>query len=262
MRRGEFIGFLGGATAWPIAARGQQATMPVVGFLFSSTFASYGGFMAGFTNGLAETSYVEGRNIAFEYRTADNHFERLPALADDLVRRGVAAIVTATNVPPALAAKTATQSVPIVFFIGANPVESGIVVNLARPGGNVTGITLLQREVMQKRLALLHELVPTAATIALLVNHTNPAVSETLLNEQVEGARRLGISLQILNASSPSEIESAFATLAQQQAGALLVGPDTLFVSQRDQLVELAARYRAPVSYFRREFVEAGELGR
>jgi putative ABC transport system substrate-binding protein len=216
--------------------------------------------MTAFNTGLAETGYVEGRNVAFEYRLAEDHFERLPALADDLVRDRVSVIVTAANVPPALAAKAATQAVPIVFMMGGDPVEIGLVASLARPGGNVTGITVLSGEVTQKRLALLHELVPTTAVIAYLVNPANTAFSEAWLKEQAEAANRLGVRLLILNASSPSDIEGAFATLVEQQAVALLVGADTFFVGRRDELVALAARYRIPTSYFRREFAEAGGL--
>ncbi|MFZ0150272.1 MAG: ABC transporter substrate binding protein [Xanthobacteraceae bacterium] len=170
MRRRDFIALVGGtAAAWPLAAHTQQAATPVVGFLYSSTIDSFREFITAFNTGLAETGYVEGRNVAFEYRMAENHFERLPALADDLVRDRVGVIVTASNVPPALAAKAATQTVPIVFMMGGDPVENGLVASLARPGGNVTGITVLSGEVAQKRLALLRELVPTTAIIAYLV---------------------------------------------------------------------------------------------
>ena len=197
MRRREFITFAGGlAAAWPLGAHTEQTAMPVVGFLYSSTIESFREFMAGFNVGLAETGYVEGHNVAFENRMADGQFERLPALADDLVRDRVVVIVTASNVPAALAAKAATQTVPIVFMMGSDPVENGLV----------------------------------------------------------------AVRLLMLSASSPSDIERAFTTLVEQQAGALLVGPDTFFVGQRDQLVALAARYRVPTSYFRREFIEAGGL--
>jgi len=248
----------GGVAAWSLTARAQQASMPVIGFLYSSSIERFREFAAGFTAGLAESGYVEGRNVAFEYRIADNRYGRLPALADDLVRDRVSVIVTAGNVPPALAAKAATQTVPIVFMMGADPVENGLVASLARPGGNVTGITVIAGEVTQKRLALLHELVPTAATIAFLVNPTNTAFSNAILMS--ETARRLGVRLLILNASDPSDIEHAFAILGEQQAGALLVGPDSFFVAQRDQLVALAARYRVPASYFQRDFVDRGGL--
>src|SRR5579863_2622435 len=233
MTRREFVMIVGGGVAaWSLTARAQQASMPVIGFLYSSSIERFREFAAGFTAGLAESGYVEGRNVAFEYRIADNRYGRLPALADDLVRHRVSVIVTAGNVPPALAAKAATQTVPIVFMMGADPVENGLVASLARPGGNVTGITVIAGEVTQKRLALLHELVPTAATIAFLVNPTNTAFSNAILMS--ETARRLGVRLLILNASDPSDIEHAFAILGEQQAGALLVGPDSFFVAQRD----------------------------
>jgi putative ABC transport system substrate-binding protein len=204
MRRRDFITLVGGVAAgWPLAARAQQSALPVVGFLYSSTMDSFREFMTAFNTGLAETGYIEGRNVAFEYRLAENNFERLPELADDLVRDRVGVIVTAANVPPALAAKAATQTIPIVFMMGADPVENGLVASLARPGGNVTGINVLSGEVTQKRLALLRELVPTATTIAYLVNPTNTAYSETWLKEQSEAARRLGVRLLMLNASSP-----------------------------------------------------------
>jgi putative tryptophan/tyrosine transport system substrate-binding protein len=196
MRRRDFIALVGGtAAAWPLAAHTQQAAMPVVGFLYSSTIDSFREFMTAFNTGLAETGYVEGRNVAFEYRMAENHFERLPALADDLVRDRVGVIVTASNVPAALAAKAATQTVPIVFMMGGDPVEIGLVASLARPGGNVTGITVLSNELMQKRLALLRELVPTTAIIAYLVNPANTAFSDAMLKEQAEAANRLGVRL-------------------------------------------------------------------
>jgi putative ABC transport system substrate-binding protein len=184
----------------------------------------------------------------------------LPRLAEDLVHHGVAVIVTASNVPAALAAKAATRAIPIVFMMGADPVGNGIVDGLARPGGNITGITQLAAEVTQKRLAMLRELMPTASIMAFLVNPSNSAFSDAFLKQQVDAARHLGISLLILNASSPAEIERVFAALTQQHVSALLVAPDTFFVGQRDQLVALAAHYRIPTSYFRREFVQAGGL--
>ena len=260
MRRRELITLIGGAAAWPTVTREQQSASPPIGFLYSSTSESFREFLSPFRAVLAEVGFTEGRNVIFEDRIAEDHFERLPELADDLVHHGVAVIVTAGNVPAALAAKAATQTIPIVFMMGADPVGNGIVDGLARPGGNVTGITMLAGEVMQKRLALLRELVPAAAIIGLLVNPSNSSFTEAILNQQVEAARRLGVRLLILNASSPTEIERVFATLTQQQVSALLVGPDTFFVGQRDQLVALAARHRIPTSYFRREFVQAGGL--
>ena len=260
MRRREFITLIGGAAAWPTVTRAQQSAPSPIGFLYSSTSESFREFLSPFRAALAEVGFTEGRNVIFEDRIAEDHFERLPELADDLVHHGVAVIVTASNVPAALAAKAATRTIPIVFMMGADPVGNGIVDGLARPGGNVTGITMLAAEVMQKRLALLRELVPAAAIVALLVNPSNSAFSEAVLNQQVEAARHIGVSLLILNASSPTEIEHVFATLPQQQVSALIVGPDTFFVGQRDQLVALAARYRIPTSYFRREFIQAGGL--
>jgi putative ABC transport system substrate-binding protein len=257
MRRREFIAGLGGAVAgWPIVARAQQPVMPVVGFLFSSTPKEVDRFIAGLTAGLAEIGYVEGRNVALEYRMAEDHYERLPALANDLVRRRVAVIFTAANLPTALAAKAATQALPIIFLMGADPVKSGLVASLARPGGNITGVTALAGELELKRLALLHELVPAATTIAYLTNPANPGLSE----EMTEAASRLGVRLLILTAANPSEIEPAFATLTEQRAGALLVGADPFFIAQRAQIVALAARYRVPAFYWLREFVEAGGL--
>jgi putative tryptophan/tyrosine transport system substrate-binding protein len=260
MRRRQFIAGLG-AAAWPLVVRAQQPVMPVVGFLFSSTSEEAGAYIAGLTAGLAEIGYVEGRNVAFEYRMAEDHYERLPALANDLVRRRVAVIFTAGNAPPALAAKAATQALPIVFAIGADPVRSGLVASLARPGGNITGITLLSGEGMiLKRLALLHELVPAARTMAYLTNPANPGYTEASSKEMTEAARPLGVRLLSLKSVNPSEIERAFATLTEHRSDALVVTPDTLFMSQRAQIVTLAARYRVPASYFRREFVETGGL--
>jgi putative tryptophan/tyrosine transport system substrate-binding protein len=189
---------------------------------------------------------------------AEDHFERLPALANDLVRRHVAVIFTAGNVPPALAAKAATQALPIVFMIGGDPVESGLVGSLARPGGNITGVTVLAAELTLKRLALLHELVPAATTMAFLYNSANFTGALKEMTEEAAGC--VGVRLLVLTAANPSEIERAFAILAEQRVGALLVSPDTFFIAQRAQIITLAARYRVPASYFRREFVEAGGL--
>jgi putative tryptophan/tyrosine transport system substrate-binding protein len=191
---------------------------------------------------------------------AEDYYKRLRALANDLVRRRVAVIFTASNLPPALAAKAATQTTPIVFMLGVDPVKSGLVASLARPAGNITGVTVLSGELQLKRYAMLHELVPAATAMACLVNHANPGATEAYLKEQVDAAGSLGVRLLILKAANPSEIELAFATLAEQRAGALVVGPDTFFIAQRAQIVALAARYRVPASYFGREFVEADGL--
>jgi putative tryptophan/tyrosine transport system substrate-binding protein len=234
--------------------------MPVVGFLNSSTPAAYDASIAAFRGGSAAAGYVEGHNVAIEYRMAEDHLDRLAALASDLVGRRVAVIATASSAPPALAAKAATQAIPIVFVMGSNPVELGVVSSLARPGGNVTGVTIIAGELFAKRLALLHELVPAATTVAYLVNLTNPSSSASVTAAQTAAANSLGVELMILNASSASDIDRAFATLIQRHAGALLVAPDTLFLAQRDQLVALSARHGIPTSYFRREAVEAGGL--
>jgi putative tryptophan/tyrosine transport system substrate-binding protein len=260
MRRRDFIAVLGGAAAWPLVARGQQRAMPIVGVLNSTTLEGFRDYFAVFGRGLADSGYVEGRNVTFEYRAAEDHYDRLPGLADDLVNRRVAVIFTAANAPPALAAKAATRVVPVVFEMGADPVEIGLVSSLARPGGNITGVTILAAEVFQKRLALLHELVPAATTIACLVNLTNLAYSEAELSKLRAWASALGIDLLILDASSPSDIDRAFDTMAEQRAGALLVSPEAFFNTQRHQLVTLAARYAVPASYPGSRAVEIGGL--
>jgi putative ABC transport system substrate-binding protein len=259
VRRREFIAGLGGAAAWPMVARAQQPPMPVIGVLNSTTFEEFRSYFEAFRRGLSEAGYVEGRNVAIEYRMAEDHYERLRGLADDLVRLRVAVIFTASNAPPALAAKAATQVIPVVFEMGADPVEIGLVASLARPGGNITGVTNLAGEVFQKRIALLHELVPAASTVACLLNLTNAAYSEASLSKLRAAASVLGIDLLFLDASSPSDIERAFATLADRRAGALVVSPEAFFRAQRNQLVGLAARYAVPASY-PADFVEIGGL--
>jgi putative ABC transport system substrate-binding protein len=209
---------------------------------------------------LGEAGYVEGRNLAVEYRWAEDHLDRLPALAADLVRRQVAVIVAPGSTAAALAAKAATKSIPIVFLTGADPVDIGLVASLNRPGGNLTGITSLNVVVAAKRLDLLHQLVPRAALIANLVNPTNPAFAEPETRELQVAARVLGVGFLIVNASDPSEFEAAFATLVRERAGGLLIGGDTLFVGHSDQLVALAARYKIPVIYRSRETTVAGGL--
>jgi putative tryptophan/tyrosine transport system substrate-binding protein len=263
-RRREFIAGLGSAAAslpsLPLAVRAEQPALPVIRLLSSSTFDFLSNGLAAFRRGLAETGHVEGRNVAFEYRTAENHYDRLPALADDLVRRRVAAIFTAVNVNPALAAKAASQVTPIVFVMGADPVRSSVVASLSRPGGNITGVTRLGGELTPKRLALLHELVPAAETVAYLVNRANPAISEALLKERAEAARALGVQLLIVDASTPSDIDRAFATLAEQRIGALLAAADVFFAVQREQIVTLAAHYAIATSHSDDRSVEIGAL--
>jgi putative tryptophan/tyrosine transport system substrate-binding protein len=260
MNRRTFIAGLGGAAAslpsLPLAVRAEQTALPVIGLLTSSTFI--GGGLAAFRRGLAETGHVEGQNVAFEYRTAENHFDRLPALADDLVRRRVAAIFTAVNVNPALAAKAASRVTPIVFFMGANPVLNGVVASLSRPGGNITGVTVLAGQLFSKQLALLRELVPAANTVGSLWNPTNG--SSRFRKYSLEVARALGVQLLILDASTPSDIDRAFATLAEQRIGALMVGPDAFLGAQREQIVALAAHHTIATFHQTPEVVEIGAL--
>jgi len=255
MNRREFIMLLGGAVAWPLAARAQQA-MPAIGFLGSESFEDR---LRAFRQGLRDTGYVEGNNVAIEYRWAEGQNDRLPTLAANLVRIRVTVIAT-PDTPAALAAKAATTTIPIIFFTAANPVEIGLVANLARPGGNLTGVTTLGLEVGPKRLELLHELVPAATTMALLVNPTSLALSERTTRDLQTAARALGLKIHVLHASTEREIDSAFATFAQLRAGGLVIGPDAFFTSRAEELAALALRHRVPAIYQFREFVEAGGL--
>jgi putative ABC transport system substrate-binding protein len=240
MRRREFITLLGGSAAWPLAARAQQPTMPVVGFLNIRVPDADPHLLAAFRRGLKETGYVEGQNVAIEYRWAYNQYDRLPALAADLVRHQVTVIV-AIGSPSAPAAKATTTTIPIVFLTGSDPVEVGIVTSLARPAGNLTGVTVLGVELGSKRLELLHELVPTANIVAALVNPNTPA-AETQSTELQTAARTLGLKLHVLHASSERDFDAVFANLAQQQAGGLVIGGDALFTSRSEQLAALALR--------------------
>jgi putative ABC transport system substrate-binding protein len=259
MQRREFITGLGSAAAWPVVARAQQPPVPVVGYLDASWLETSRERVAAVHRGLSETGYVEGRNLAVEYRWADDRLDRLPALAADLVRRQVAVIV-AVPTPAALAAKAATKSIPIIFGIGADPVEIGLVASLNRPGGNLTGIANLSIAVAAKRLGLLHELLPAATVIAYLVNPANPVFAEPETKELQVAARTLGVRLLILNSSDPSEFEAAFTTLVRERAGGLVVGSDVLFLRHSDQLVALAARHRMPAIYGASDATAAGGL--
>ncbi|HWZ67716.1 MAG TPA: ABC transporter substrate-binding protein [Stellaceae bacterium] len=257
MNRRELL--LGGAAAWPLAARAQQKAMPVIGWLSSASPGPFAPFVAAFHEGLSETGYVEGQNVAIEYRWAEGRYDRLPALAADLVGRKVDVIATSGGTSPALAAKTATLTIPIVFETGTDPVEKGLVASFARPGGNLTGFTILTAELMPKRLELLSEMVPQAKMIALLANPNNLA-AERMMRDVQEAARAKGVQLQILKAGAENEFETAFAALVQSHAGGLLVGNDPFFFSRREELVALAARHVVPAMYEWREFAAAGGL--
>jgi putative tryptophan/tyrosine transport system substrate-binding protein len=258
LRRREFITLVGGVAAWPLTAHAQQPAMPVVGFVSGRSPEDSARFGAAFRKGLNEAGYVEGQNVTVEYHWLEGQFDRLPALMADLVRRRVAVI--ATPGPAAPAAKAATTTIPIVFGVGEDPVKLGLVASLARPGGNATGINFLVSEVVAKRLDLLHDLVPKAVRIAVLVNPANAPIAETTLREIPEAARGLGLQISVLNASTPREIEAAFATLVRDRADALFVAPDVLFVARRVQLSTLAATNRIPASHPSREAVEVGGL--
>jgi putative ABC transport system substrate-binding protein len=254
--RRKFLVTLGSAAAWPLAARAQQATMPVVGFVNAgSSDAPLG---AAFRKGLNEAGYVEGQNVTVEYHWLEGQFDRLPALMADLVHRRVAVIATPAGNLASLAAKTATTTIPIVFGVGEDPVKLGLVASLARPDGNLTGINFFASELDAKRLALLHELVPKAVRIAVLVNPANIPATERELRELPDAARAIGLQIRVLNASTRSEIEAAFATLVRDRDDALYVAGDVFFTSRRVQFATLAASYRIPATYPSREAVEVG----
>ena len=244
--------------AWPRAAHAQQPAMPVIGFLHAASPEAYAPMMTAFRQGLKEAGYVEGHNVAIEYRWAEGHYDRLPALAADLVRRQVAEIV-ALGTPAALAAKAASSTIPIVINVGIDPAQIGLVASFNRPGGNVTGLALLTVELAAKRLEVLHELLRTSAAVALLVNPNNP-VTEPETKGVRDAARSLGLQLHVLDASTEGEIDAAFGKLIELRAGGLLVSVDAFLTSQRDQIVALAARHAVPAIYGNREFAAAGGL--
>jgi putative tryptophan/tyrosine transport system substrate-binding protein len=257
MNRREFITLLGGAAAtWPLAARAQQPMVPVIGFLDATTRG--GPDFAGFRQGLSESGFVEGRSVAIEMRSADGQYERLPALAADLVHRQVT-VITANSPVVALAAKAATSTIPIVFSLGTDPVKDGLVASLNRPGGNVTGVTFFANQLLAKRLELLHELVPNAAVIAMLMNPSN-SNAEADLNDTEVAARSLGLQLLVLRASTESEIDTAFTSLVQQRAGALFISADVYLGGQREQIAYMALRHAIPTSFSNRIGAEAGGL--
>ena len=258
MKRREFITLLGGAAAWPLAASAQQPARPVIGYLNSRARGDSVTALAAFHRGLKEAGYIEGHNVAIEYRWAEGHYDRLRVLAADLVHRQVT-VITATTNPATLAAKAATAIVPVVFFTGDDPVTTGLVASLNRPGGNLTGVTTLNVEIGPKRLELLHELVPGATTFALLVNPGNP-FSETLSRDAEAAARALGLQLHVLQASTEGELNTAFASLVHLRAGALFIGNDAFFASRSEQLAALSLRYAVPTIFAYHEFAAAGGL--
>jgi putative ABC transport system substrate-binding protein len=258
-RRG-FITLLASATAaWPLAARAQQPAMPVIGMLNPQSPGLVSQFVDAFHRGLAETGYVEGQNVAIEYRWAEGRFDRFPELAADLVRHKVSVIAAPANAP-ALAAKAATSAIPIVFGVGEDPVKLGLVASLARPDGNATGINFFPVEVVAKRLGLLRELVPAAIRVAVLANPANVAITSSTLRAVEPAARALGMQVHIYDASTIEEIDAAFATLVSEQFDALFVAPDPFFQTRRVQFAALAARHALPAAYSVRQFVEAGGL--
>jgi putative ABC transport system substrate-binding protein len=259
MWRRNFIALLGGATTWPILARAQQPEMPVIGCLNSAAAAPIAHLLAAFKRGLSEPGYIEGQNVAIEYRLAGGQYDRLPALAADLVNRRVSVIATGGGTVSALAAKAATATIPIVFISDSDPVKIGLVASINRPGGNVTGIHQLTAGLEAKRVGLLHELVPSATTIAVLVNPNYPD-AEAQIREVQDAARTLGLQLHILKASSESDFDAAFATVIEQRAGAILIASDPFLFSRRNQLVALAARHAVPAIYQFRECAAIGGL--
>ena len=259
MRRRDFIKVIAGSAAWSLAARAQQPTMPVVGFIRDGSADAATRFVVAFRKGLSEADYVEGQNVTVEYHWLEGQYDRLPTLMTDLVRRHVAVIATPGNAPT-VAAKAATATIPIVFGVGGDPVRLGLVASLARPGGNATGINFFNTVVATKRLRLLHDLVPNAARVAVLVNPANATTAESNLREVEEAAPTLGLQIQIVNVSAIGEIDAAFATFARERPDALFVTGDAFFVGRRVQLVILAASYKIPAAYTIRDYVAAGGL--
>ena len=259
MRRREFITLLGGVAVWPVAARTQQAAMPVIGFLHAGLPESFAHLVAAFRKGLSESGYVEERSVTIEFRWAQGQYDRLPELAAELVRRRVAVIVAPGGMPAAIAAKAATTTIPIVFGTGSDPVQYGLVASLSRPGGNVTGVSAMNVELTAKRLGLLHDLLPGAAHFAVLVNPNSP-FTESAITDLRKAASSIGRQLEVLTASTNHDINAAFATLVQKRADALFINGDAFFTSRVVQLATLAVHHRVPAIYSVREFVAVGGL--
>ncbi len=261
MKRRQFISFLGGAAmTWPLVARAQQAAMPVIGFINGWAADAFKGRTAAFRKGLSETGYAEGQNVNVEYHWLEGHFERLPTVVADLVQRGVALIATPGSTPASLAAKSATATIPIVFGVPGDPVALGLVASFARPGGNATGINFFAQEVNAKRLGLMHELLPKASRLAVLVNPTNATSAEATSKALEEAGRALGVEILLFNASTPAEIDAAFAAFARKRADALFIGGDDFFAGRQVQFATLASRDLMPGSFVTREMVEVGLL--
>jgi ABC-type uncharacterized transport system substrate-binding protein len=258
MRRREFIAALGGAVAWPLAARGQQPAMPVIGFVNGGSPEGYRRSLSSFFNGLSEIGYVEGRSVAIEYRWAEGQYDRIPAFVADLVHRRVN-VIAATSTPAALAAKKAANTIPVVFTTAGDPVQLGLVGSLSRPDSNLTGATTMAVEVAPKRLELMHEVMPKATSMALLVNPANPMV-ETVLRDSQAAAATFGLKLHILHASNEQDLAPVFATMAQARAEALVIGIDNVFTNRSKEIAGLAARHRMPAIYQYPEFTAAGGL--
>ena len=261
MRRRDFITLLGGgAAAWPLWARAQQPAMPVIGLLGSESLELWTTRMRAFHGGLKEAGLIEGQNVAIEYRWAEGHNERLPELAADLVRRRVTVIAAPGSTPAAVAAKAATSTIPIIFWVGSDPIELGLVASLNRPGGNLTGVTTLNVGLVAKRVELLHEVVPGISSVALLVNPTSPVLTKISIGDAQAAARSLGLELHVVNASTEPDLDAVFGNLMQLPAGGLVIGTDAFFSSRLEQLAALSIRYAVPAVYHFREFVAAGGL--
>ena len=260
MRRRDFVAGIGAVASWPRAAKAQQSVMPVIGFLGATSPEGYATFVSGFLLGLKDEGFADTENVTIAYHWAQGQYDRLPALAADFVSRGVSLIVATGGLQTSLAAKQATRTIPIVFTLGSDPIKFGLVSSLNRPGGNVTGVTLFAYLLDAKRVELMHELVPGAAVVALLVNPNSPAQAEAQFAEVEAASRKLGQRLVVLKAGTEGEIDQAFAAMAQNKAGALLVSADPLFLSKRDRLIALVTRHAIPSIFEWRQFVEAGGL--